>query len=164
MRYTRYVCINDRTKGLGQTFEGKRGGRPADVFNIIQKRPNTVVHLKVDEAMEGHRSHMEVRSRQTVNLPYYLSGLVLTRKLLKLCRSAQDLTQIIRNFGCKIQMTDRLLTTTTTSSAPPPPPQKKGGVQSKAISPCISNLRMSFGRSPNLLFQGSRGFNLGNIC
>ena len=86
------VCINDRTKGLGQTFEEKRGGRPADVFNIIQKRPNTVVHLKVDEAMEGHRSHMEVRSRQTVNLPYYLSGLVLTRKLLKLCRSAQDKT------------------------------------------------------------------------
>ena len=25
----------------------------SDVFNIIQKRPNTVVHLKVDEALEG---------------------------------------------------------------------------------------------------------------
>ena len=33
------------------------------VFNIIQKRPNTVVHLKVDETMEGRRSHMELRSR-----------------------------------------------------------------------------------------------------
>ena len=34
-----------------------------DVFNIIQKRPNTVVHLKVGEVMEGHRSHKEMRSR-----------------------------------------------------------------------------------------------------
>ena len=59
---------------------------------------------------------MEVRSRKAENLPYYLSGLVLTRRLLKLYRSAQDLTQI-RNFGCKIQMTDRLLITTTTTSA-----------------------------------------------
>ena len=30
-------------KGLGQRFEERRRGRPADVFNIIQKRPNTVV-------------------------------------------------------------------------------------------------------------------------
>ena len=42
---------------MGQTFEERRRGRPADVFNIIQKRPNTNVHLKVDEAMEGRRSH-----------------------------------------------------------------------------------------------------------
>ena len=35
-------------KGLGQRFEERRRGRQADVFNIIQKRPNTVVHLKVD--------------------------------------------------------------------------------------------------------------------
>ena len=35
----------------------------SDVFNIIQKRPNTVVHLKVDEAVEGRRSHKEMRSR-----------------------------------------------------------------------------------------------------
>ena len=26
----------------------------SDVFNIIQKRPNTVVHLKVDEALSHH--------------------------------------------------------------------------------------------------------------
>ena len=50
-------------KGLGQRFEERRRGRPADVFNIIQKRPNTVVHLKVDEAMEGRRSPMGARSR-----------------------------------------------------------------------------------------------------
>ena len=51
-------------KGLGQRFEEEgRRGRPADVFNIIQKIPNTVVHLKVDEAMEGRRSHKEMRSR-----------------------------------------------------------------------------------------------------
>ena len=36
----------------------------SDVFNIIiQKIPNTVVHLKVDVAMEGRRSHKEMRSR-----------------------------------------------------------------------------------------------------
>ena len=36
-----------------------------DAFNIIQERPKTVVvvHLKVDEAMEGRRSHKEMRSR-----------------------------------------------------------------------------------------------------
>ena len=50
-------------KGLGQRFEERRRGRPADVFNIIQKRPNIVVHLKVDEAMEDRRSHKEMRSR-----------------------------------------------------------------------------------------------------
>ena len=45
-------------KGLGQRFEERRNERPADdVFNIIQKRPNTIVHLKVDEAMENRRSH-----------------------------------------------------------------------------------------------------------
>ena len=33
----------------------------SDIFNIIQKIPNnTVVHLKVDEAMEGCRSHKEM--------------------------------------------------------------------------------------------------------
>ena len=35
----------------------------SDVFNIIQKRPNTVVHLNVDGTMEGRRSHKEMRSR-----------------------------------------------------------------------------------------------------
>ena len=30
---------------------------------IIQKIPNTVVHLKVNEAMEDRRSHKEMRSR-----------------------------------------------------------------------------------------------------
>ena len=56
--------ITIEQKCLGRRFEERRRGRPADdVFNIIQKRPNTVVHLKVDEAMEGRRSHMEVRGR-----------------------------------------------------------------------------------------------------
>ena len=55
-RGVRYMYQHDRTS-LGQRFEGSRRGRPADVFNILQKRPNTVVHLKVDEAMEGCRSH-----------------------------------------------------------------------------------------------------------
>ena len=54
--YLLYVTIQ-QAKGLGQRFEERRGGRPADVFNIIQERPNTVVHLKVDEAMEGRRSY-----------------------------------------------------------------------------------------------------------
>ena len=60
VRYRR--CVDDSTeKGLGQRFEERRRGRPADdVFNIIQKRPNNVVHLKVDEAVEGRRSHKEV--------------------------------------------------------------------------------------------------------
>ena len=62
VRYS-IICINDRTKRFGSRFEERRRGRPAeDVFNIIQKRPNTVVHLKVDEAMEGRRSHKEIRS------------------------------------------------------------------------------------------------------
>ena len=63
VRYTWYV-LRLEPKGLGQRFEEGRRGRPADVFNIIQKRPNTVVvHLKVDEAMKGRWSHKEMRSR-----------------------------------------------------------------------------------------------------
>ena len=62
VRYTRYV-LTIESKGLGQRFEERRRERPADVFNIIQKRPNTVVHLKVDEAMEGRRPHKGLRSR-----------------------------------------------------------------------------------------------------
>ena len=58
-----YVLLTIKQKGLGQRFEERRRGLPADVFNIIQKRPNTVVHLKVDEAMEGRMSHKEMRSR-----------------------------------------------------------------------------------------------------
>ena len=59
--------MNDRTERfLGQRFKERRRGRPVDVFNIIQKRPNTVVHLKVDEAMEGRRSHKEMRSKQPI--------------------------------------------------------------------------------------------------
>ena len=50
-------------KGLGQRFEEMRRERPADVNIIIQKIPNTVVHLKVDEAVEGRRSHKEMSSR-----------------------------------------------------------------------------------------------------
>ena len=66
------MCVSKRSevyvftiepKGLGQRFEERRRRRPADVFNVIQKRPNTVVHLKVDEAMEGRRSQKEMRSR-----------------------------------------------------------------------------------------------------
>ena len=56
-----YVLLTIESKGLGQRFEEKRRGRPADVFNIIQKRPNTVVHLKVDEATKGRRSHKKMR-------------------------------------------------------------------------------------------------------
>ena len=58
-----YVLTSEEPKGLGQRFEERRRGRPAAVFNITQKRPNTVVPLKVDEAMEGRRSHKEMRSR-----------------------------------------------------------------------------------------------------
>ena len=58
------VTIKAKLKGcLGQRFEERRRGRPADVFNVIQKRPNTVVHLKIDAAMESRRSYKEVRSR-----------------------------------------------------------------------------------------------------
>ena len=59
-----YVTIK-KAKGLGQRFEERRREGPADVFNIIiQKRPNTVfVRLKIDETMEGRRSHKEVRRR-----------------------------------------------------------------------------------------------------
>ena len=57
------VYVTIKPKGLGERFEGRRRGRPVDVFNIIQKRSITVVHLKVDEAMEGRRSHKEMRSR-----------------------------------------------------------------------------------------------------
>ena len=59
------VHVTIKAKGLGQRFEERRRRRPEDVFNIIQERPNTtttVVHLKVDEAMEGRRSHKEMRS------------------------------------------------------------------------------------------------------
>ena len=51
------------SKGLGQRFEERRKGRPVDVLNIIKKRPNTVVPLKVDGAMEGRRSHKKMVSR-----------------------------------------------------------------------------------------------------
>ena len=53
-----------KAKGLGQRFEERRRGRPADdVFSIIQKGPNTVVRLTIDEAMESCRSYKEVRGR-----------------------------------------------------------------------------------------------------
>ena len=83
------VYVPIKAKGLGQRFEKRRRGRPADVFNIImQKRPNTVVvHLKIDEAMESRRSYSEVASGLVENLPYCLyckSGLsiLLARRLL----------------------------------------------------------------------------------
>ena len=63
------LCLNKKSKGLlGQRFEERRRKLPAAMSSvniiIIQKRPNnTVVHLKVDEAMEGRRSHKEMRSR-----------------------------------------------------------------------------------------------------
>ena len=59
----------------------------SDVFNIIQKGPNTVVHLKVDEALEGRRSQGNDEQVGGESSLYYLSGLLQTRKLLKLYRS-----------------------------------------------------------------------------
>ena len=56
--------VTIKRKGLGQRFEERRRGRPADIFNIIQTRPNTIiVHLEIDEAKESRRSYKEVRSR-----------------------------------------------------------------------------------------------------
>ena len=58
--HTRHVKI--KAKRLGQIFEERRRGRPADVFNIIQKIPNiVVVYLKIDKEMESRRSYKEVR-------------------------------------------------------------------------------------------------------
>ena len=58
------VCIKIKPKGLSQRFEeGEEGDGRSDVFNIIQKRPDTDVHLKIDAAMESCRSYKEVRSR-----------------------------------------------------------------------------------------------------
>ena len=50
-------------KALGQIFEERRRGRPANAFNTVQKITNTVVHLEVDESMEGRRSHKEMMTR-----------------------------------------------------------------------------------------------------
>ena len=62
MRYKLYVTT--KPKGLSQRFEeSEEGTGRSDVFNIIQKRPNTVVHLKIDAVMEGRRSYKEVGSR-----------------------------------------------------------------------------------------------------
>ena len=57
----RCFCESKSSEVYVWTIEPK--GRPVDVFNIIQKRPNTFVHLKVEEAMEGRRSYKEMRSR-----------------------------------------------------------------------------------------------------
>ena len=38
---------------LGVRGEGLRNHHAGSILNIIQKRPNTGVHLTVDEAMEG---------------------------------------------------------------------------------------------------------------
>ena len=43
--------------------KGEEGDRQMSSTIYIQKRPSTVVHLKVDEAMEGRRSHKEMGSR-----------------------------------------------------------------------------------------------------
>ena len=57
------VC-NNKGKRFGSKIRRKaERATSSDVFNIIQKRPNTVVHLKVDEALEGRRSHKEMKSR-----------------------------------------------------------------------------------------------------
>ena len=69
----RYIICNNKDKGsmlkIKDFKKAEEGDQQlliylVDVFNIIiYKRPNIVVHLKVDEAMEGCRSHKEVRSR-----------------------------------------------------------------------------------------------------
>ena len=62
--YIASVCKNKRNKvhvtkaGLNQRFLRKAERATSnDVFNIIQKRPNTVLHLNADEATESRRSH-----------------------------------------------------------------------------------------------------------
>ena len=63
MRNKVYVTIT-RAKCLNQIFLKGRRRRPADdVFNILKKKSNNVVHLKIDEAMESRRSYKEVRNR-----------------------------------------------------------------------------------------------------
>ena len=58
------VYVTIKQGGLIPRFEeSKRATGRLDVFNIIQKKPNTVVHLKIDAAMESRRSYKEVRSR-----------------------------------------------------------------------------------------------------
>ena len=50
-----YIYYNNG-RNRGRCVGGKRGDEEDDqvagIFNIIQKNPNTVVHLKVDEAVE----------------------------------------------------------------------------------------------------------------
>ena len=58
-----YVTI--KLKCLSQRFEESflvATGR-SDVFNIVQKRSNTVVPLKIDAAVESLRSYKGMRSR-----------------------------------------------------------------------------------------------------
>ena len=50
VRYRAYI-IN--TIIIGVLRGDEEDDQVVGIFNIIQKNPNTVVHLKVDEAMEG---------------------------------------------------------------------------------------------------------------
>ena len=60
-----HVYVTIKPKGLSQRFEeGEEGDRQIRClqYNPEKKKPNAVVHLKIDAAMESRRSYKEVRS------------------------------------------------------------------------------------------------------
>ena len=58
-----YVTIK-KTKSLSQRFEeSEEGDRQIRCLQHNPEKTNTVVHLKIDAAMESSRSHKEVSCR-----------------------------------------------------------------------------------------------------
>ena len=59
-----YICNTIKAKGLGQRFEERRRGRPAD--RCLQHNSEKTKHRCSPESrrsIEGRRSHKEMRSR-----------------------------------------------------------------------------------------------------
>ena len=86
-------CVPGNNKSNG--FEEGREGRPVDVFNMIQKRPNTVVHLKVDK---------KVRKKQIGGESSLLSvgtTVVIRTHLARPSKNQNFVVSHIQRIGCQ---------------------------------------------------------------
>ena len=62
-RHTYMQRQNQKVCFIRDLKKAKRAIGRSYVFKMFQKRPNTIVHLKIDAAMESRRSYKGARSR-----------------------------------------------------------------------------------------------------
>ena len=71
VRYIYILVLIIEPKGLGQRFEERRRGRPADVLNIIQKRQNHRNGCSPESGTRRFLAHgisLRVERLQTINI------------------------------------------------------------------------------------------------